>query len=103
MAVLQILGELLENLLQVPALLTGGHGGAVHLGKGPGKFGQGGGQAVSFQDPGPHGHHNALDPRASGLLHHGGQRLLHGQTGTDQGGQLPGHQRLFAGIELAAA
>ena len=97
----QVVGKLLQHLLQVPALLPRGHCRPVHFGESTGKGFETARQAKAFANLGPHSQHDAFNAIVGGLFGDRRQGLLHRQAGFQQGCQLPCHQRLLCSTEFA--
>ncbi len=98
LARLGVVGEPLEDLIQLAGLLACRNRGAVDFRKSLRKIPQSISQRVAFNDLAAHAEHNALHSRLLGLFGDGLQGLLEGQTRSQQRRQLTGqHRQIQAG------
>ncbi len=88
LALLGVVGEAVEHLLQMARFFTGRHHGAKQLveymGKGPQRVGQ----RIAFHHLAAHGRHQRAQVRFFTLFGHRLERLFDGETGPHQGRQL---------------
>ncbi|MNQ76873.1 hypothetical protein D3C85_917220 [compost metagenome] len=97
LALLGVIGEPVQHLLQVPGLLPGRYHGAKQLIEHMGKGAKGVGKGVALHHLAAHRRHQAAQMSLLALLGHRPQRLLYGEAGSHQGRQLTGDQRQLGG------
>ena len=97
LALLGVVGQLLQHRTQVAGMLARRHGGAVQLRESRGEFFQAAGQVMAFQHPRTHRQQHALNARRTGLSCRRAQGFLNRQRRLHQSRQLPGDQRQIAG------
>ena len=97
LALLGVIGETVEHLLQVTGLLAGRHHGAEqlveHMGEGPQRIGQG----IPLHHLAAHRRHQAAQVGLLALFGDRLEGLLDGETGPHQGRQLAGDEGQFCG------
>src|SRR6185437_16348967 len=98
---LGVYGQALEDVVEVPRLLTRGDCGAIDLREDPRELAESVGQGVAFHDLRADPDDDALHPRLLGLLRDREQRFLERQAGPHQGGELTGEEREIGGRDAA--